>query len=104
MLITIWGMCPLNKAHTKALKEDIAIAVSEHTKRSIAAIRVNFSPTPIRPPGMAGPIRILPTGADANGHEYRIVGVIGALIDAQMKGSGCVWCGFEHPHLAGQKK
>lgn len=88
----------------ETLREDIAIAVSERMHTSRRAVRVHFSPTPIRTPEKDGPFRILPTGEDARGYEYTIVKIVGGILEANAKDCGYHWFGFEHPRLAGQKQ
>lgn len=101
MLITIWGMPHFVCPREGTLKQDIAVAVSGllHT-----TVRVHFSPTPIRAPGHEGSVRILPTGLDVRGYESKVVRIVGNILEANSKDCGYRWYGFEHPHLAGQKK
>jgi hypothetical protein len=67
-----------------------------------STVRIGFSPVRIRPNNADGPLRILVTGADAQGKERAIRNVVAHLCASYYRTYVFVWRGYEDPALPGQ--
>ena len=97
MLIKLFGVPELVQNH-ELLRQAMRALTSAGYER--AAIRIGFSPIPIRPHNEEGLLRILVTGAD--GEERAITFVIAKVCAAYYRTYMFRWHGYEDPALPGQ--